>query len=115
MDVVDSGWLRELATGAADAVGGRSDLTRLNDPTVQAWRPRLDNGQLPVGWWFLPYAPSGNLAVWAEPFHAVAGLDATLRFAARRGHRPVLAAAACRVRAALRPGRRGGGPAGAET
>jgi glycosyltransferase involved in cell wall biosynthesis len=66
-DVVSSQWLQALAEAApeADLVGGRNKWEALNEPTVLAWRRSHPMTQLmrALGW--LPYAPGGNLGVWA--------------------------------------------------
>ncbi len=66
-DVVSPGWLAALVEAAehGDLVAGRFDYRTLNDARRQAWRPELDENDLPVGFGFLPYAPGGNCAVWA--------------------------------------------------
>lgn len=72
-DVVAPDWLRHIVSAAEDhhIVGGRVDLDRLNTDEVRTWRPP----PAPVGSTPIPFAPTSNMAVWAECFHALGGLD----------------------------------------
>lgn len=79
-DVVAPGWLAALAEAARryDIVAGALDDTGLNPPAVRAWRPARARA-LPRAGGFLPFAPSGNCAVWAEVFRATGGFDPAWR------------------------------------
>ncbi len=72
-DVVDRVWLAELVRVAADhhLVGGRLETERLNSAKVRGWRaaPSTSAGSSPT------FAPTGNLAIWADCFDALGGLD----------------------------------------
>lgn len=76
-DVVAPGWLAALVQSAHgwDAVGGRLDEQTLNPPWIHRWQPALTTNRLPHGWWFLPFAGTGNLAIWREALDAVGGFD----------------------------------------
>ncbi|MGH9127326.1 MAG: glycosyltransferase [Acidimicrobiales bacterium] len=76
-DVVAPGWLAAMASTArwADIVGGPLDEATLNRPDQRAWRPPTPATALPRALRFLPYAPGGNLAVWAEVWRALGGFD----------------------------------------
>jgi glycosyltransferase involved in cell wall biosynthesis len=68
-DVATPGWLDAMVTAARDAelVGGRLEFESLNDPVVRAWRPKAGvMTALVRDHRFLPYAPGGNMAVWAR-------------------------------------------------
>jgi glycosyltransferase involved in cell wall biosynthesis len=67
-DVAEPGWLEALvAAGArAELVGGRNRWDRLNPEVVRAWRPSRPMTALMRDHGFLPYAPGGNLGVWAR-------------------------------------------------
>lgn len=72
-DVVDVSWLREIVGAAADhhLVGGRLELSRLNSERVRSWRPAPSASVSGAP----RFAPTGNLAIWAETFDALGGLD----------------------------------------
>jgi glycosyltransferase involved in cell wall biosynthesis len=76
-DVVAPGWLAALVTAAAgaDLVGGRLDDRSLNSGDVVAWRGAMpaDAPLVPLG--YLPLAPGGNCAVWADVVDALGGWD----------------------------------------
>ncbi|HEU0132123.1 MAG TPA: glycosyltransferase [Mycobacteriales bacterium] len=75
-DVVVPGWLSALVHAARDAdlVGGRLDETSLNPAHVSAWRDPLPDALMaPLG--YLPFAPGGNCAVWADVVDEVGGWD----------------------------------------
>jgi glycosyltransferase involved in cell wall biosynthesis len=76
-DVVDPHWLAALVDAARqhDLVGGTQEASRLNDATVQKSRGARTRSALvrPLG--FLPFAPTSNLAVWADVYRTVGGLD----------------------------------------
>lgn len=76
-DVVDKGWLAAIVEAAThhDLVGGTQEQSRLNDSSVQQSRgARTRKGLVrPLG--FLPFAPTSNLAVWADVYRTVGGLD----------------------------------------
>ncbi|HET9729778.1 MAG TPA: glycosyltransferase [Acidimicrobiia bacterium] len=74
-DVVAPGWLSALIAAAPefDAVTGPLDADALNPPDVRAARPPRAK-QLPRHRG-LPYAPSCNLAVWADTFRATDGFE----------------------------------------
>ena len=72
-DVVDRHWLAALVDAVADhhLVGGRLDLDRLNDARVRSWRPAPSaaTSDAPA------FAPTSNMAIWADVFEALGGLD----------------------------------------
>lgn len=76
-DVVASGWaaalVEALATTDADLVGGRLDGELLNTRAVSGWRsPRAEGLTVPEG--FLPFAPSGNMAVRRAVWNELGGM-----------------------------------------
>ena len=72
-DVAVPGWLEALVRAAehADVVGGPLDFEPLNDARTLAWRPDVRQTDLEVGNGFLPYAPGGNCAIWADVVDAI--------------------------------------------
>ena len=56
-------------------MGGTQEQSRLNDEAVQHTRGARSRKALvrPLG--FLPFAPTSNLAVWADVYRTVGGLD----------------------------------------
>lgn len=74
-DVVEPGWLRALVRAAADhhLVGGRLETTTLNSDRVRGWRPAPSASVADVP----SFAPTSNLAIWADCFAALGGLDET--------------------------------------
>jgi glycosyltransferase involved in cell wall biosynthesis len=74
-DVVVPEWLASLVEAARDfdIVTGVLEAGDINDPAVQSWRPSRARGLPRAG--FLPFAPSGNLGVWATVFAATGGFD----------------------------------------
>jgi glycosyltransferase involved in cell wall biosynthesis len=74
-DVVAPQWLAALVASAPrfDALTGPQDVTVINEPAVQQWRPPRA-AKLPRGG-FLPYAPSCNLGVWADVFAKTGGFS----------------------------------------
>lgn len=76
-DVVDASWLQAIVESARDhdLVGGVQDEARLNDDTIRETRGARAKRALvrPLG--FLPFAPTSNLAVWADVYRTVGGLD----------------------------------------
>jgi glycosyltransferase involved in cell wall biosynthesis len=76
-DVVDDDWLRAIVESARDhdLIGGVQEESRLNDETIRTTRGARARRALvrPLG--FLPFAPTSNLAVWADVYRAVGGLD----------------------------------------
>jgi glycosyltransferase involved in cell wall biosynthesis len=80
-DLVNAGWLDALVTAALDAdlVGGLLRADELNDLDVRASRGARERTSLSRKLGFLPFAPSGNLAVWRTVFETVGGLDLTYR------------------------------------
>lgn len=72
-DVVDRSWLAELVRGVADhhLVGGRLEIDQLNSDQVRSWRPpsSASVSDAPA------FAPTGNMAIWADIFAALGGLD----------------------------------------
>jgi glycosyltransferase involved in cell wall biosynthesis len=74
-DVASPSWLRLLVSSARrwDLVAGPLEYTELNSPEVQAWRVPGPTERLPERLGFLPYAPSGNLAVWKDVFWSLGG------------------------------------------
>lgn len=82
-DVVSPSWInmltKSLQTNSCSAVGGFIDEITLNNPLHLQWRPILMGRGLPIGWWYLPYALTGNLAVYARDFKAIGGFDESLR------------------------------------
>lgn len=76
-DVVVPGWLAALVVAATayDVVGGRLDDRALNAPSVVAWRGAIPQDALMVPLGYLPFAPGGNCAVWADVVDALGGWD----------------------------------------
>jgi glycosyltransferase involved in cell wall biosynthesis len=76
-DVVDENWLAALVTASLDhdLVGGVQEEDRLNDAAIRRSRGARTQRALvkPLG--FLPFAPTSNLAVWADVYQTVGGLD----------------------------------------
>jgi glycosyltransferase involved in cell wall biosynthesis len=76
-DVVSKKWLSSLVEVATDfdLVGGPLECTRLNERVVQGWRipPKTDRFQLACG--YLPYAFSGNCAIWRDVLEELDGFD----------------------------------------
>jgi glycosyltransferase involved in cell wall biosynthesis len=74
-DVAAPSWLSLLVSSARewDLVGGPLDYAELNSPEVRAWRVPWPMDRLPVKLGFLPFAHSGNLAVWREVFESLGG------------------------------------------
>jgi GT2 family glycosyltransferase len=79
-DVVTPGWLDGLSRSArsAEMVGGHLDVTVLNPPLLQAWRPSPTEHGLPLGLDFLPYVAGSNCAIWRDVYQAVGGCDEEL-------------------------------------
>lgn len=80
-DVVDRGWVEAMAARLADcdAVGGFLDHATLNDDRVRRWRPGEATAEgLPVGYGYLPFAPSSNLGIRRSAFDHLGGFDETL-------------------------------------
>jgi glycosyltransferase involved in cell wall biosynthesis len=75
-DVVTPTWLAALAAAARDfdIVTGPQDVTQLNAPAVQSWRPTRRR-QLTRANRFLPFAPSCNVGVWASVFRETGGFN----------------------------------------
>lgn len=67
-DVVAPGWIEAMVEAAAhaDVVGGRLRWDQLNDALIRATHPAPDMQRLEPAHGFLPYAPGGNLAMWAD-------------------------------------------------
>lgn len=80
-DRVAEGWVEAMVGRLADcdAVGGRLDHAALNDERVRRWRPSeaMADG-LPVGYGFLPFAPSSNLGIRRSVFDELGGFDELL-------------------------------------
>ncbi len=76
-DAVEPDWLEALARAAREAeiVGGHVDVTKLNPPMVQVWRPSPTRAGLPDGGGFLRYVVGCNCAVWRDVFEAIGGCD----------------------------------------
>lgn len=75
-DVVDERWLDELVKVAADHdfVGGVQQESRLND--VETLRTRSARARKLVrAMGFLPFVPTSNLAMWADVFNSLQGLN----------------------------------------
>jgi len=74
-DVVEQGWLAALIGAVADhhLVGGRLETATLNSDRVRSWRPApsASVAETPT------FAPTSNLAIWADCFDALGGLDET--------------------------------------
>jgi glycosyltransferase involved in cell wall biosynthesis len=73
-DVVDPGWLRAHVEAAPDhhLAGGALDVDTINDPRVRSWRPTPRAADPDAEQRF---APSGNLAVWADVYRLLGGFD----------------------------------------
>lgn len=76
-DEVSESWLTNIveASLTADAVGGATSLTQLNDPVAMSWNsltltsePRLAGG-------FLPTVSTCNLSVWMDVFESLSGFN----------------------------------------
>jgi glycosyltransferase involved in cell wall biosynthesis len=68
-DIVVPGWLEALVDAAreADIVAGPLEVESLNSRLVRTWHPSARVDGLPDGGHgFLPYAPGGNCAIWAD-------------------------------------------------
>jgi glycosyltransferase involved in cell wall biosynthesis len=67
-DVVDPGWLAELAgaAGTGAIVGGVCDHDHLNDGVWRDWVPPDRGEALPVKHGFLPAASGGNCGMWTS-------------------------------------------------
>ena len=76
-DRVAPGWIRGLATGLSDndLVGGRLDGELLNSTTVATWRSERTVDALSVPEDFLPFAGSGNFAIWRSVWEELGGMD----------------------------------------
>jgi glycosyltransferase involved in cell wall biosynthesis len=76
-DVVDEHWIAAMVAASLhhDLVGGVQEEGRLNDESVRRSRGARARRALvrPLG--FLPFAPTSNLAVWADVYRTVGGLD----------------------------------------
>jgi len=74
-DVVEPSWLGALVRAAADhhLVGGRLDLEQLNSARVRSWRPAPSAAVSDAP----AFAPTSNMAIWADVFDALDGLDVT--------------------------------------
>lgn len=74
-DAVQPQWLTALVEAAAqcDLVAGRLDPVGLNRDAVARWRPQRPDG--PPSGGFLPFAPSGNMAIWKEVFDSIGGFS----------------------------------------
>lgn len=72
-DEIEPGWLAAIVAGAGGHhfTAGRLDVDTINAATTRGWRPR----PLTAGTDRPPFAPSGNMAVWADVFAAVGGFD----------------------------------------
>ena len=75
-DVVAREWLAALVAEAPrfDIVTGPLDGTAINTAAVASSRPPRAAG-IPSSGRFLPFAPSGNLGVWADVFSRTGGFD----------------------------------------
>jgi len=77
-DVVCADWVESMARGApeVDIVGGRLDEETLNSAAVRAWRPpQQPEATLARPDGFLPFAPSCNMAIWADAFWSLGGFS----------------------------------------
>jgi glycosyltransferase involved in cell wall biosynthesis len=76
-DIVVPGWLSALVAEAVehDVVGGRLDDLTLNSADVVTWRGAMpvDEPLVPLG--YLPFAPGGNCAIWADVIDGLGGWD----------------------------------------
>ena len=81
-DVVAPGWLQAIADAATrgDLVAGRLEVDEVNDPVVRSWfhGPPADRPITAHG--FLPFAGSGNCAVWRDVFDEAGGFDPAMRY-----------------------------------
>jgi glycosyltransferase involved in cell wall biosynthesis len=80
-DVASPGWLDAIVRGARAAaiVGGPLEYDTLNAPAIRAWRATGTTTTLGNGYGFLPYAPGGNLGVWASVAREI-GWDETFTY-----------------------------------
>lgn len=81
-DEAEPGWLAAMARVAEqlDMVGGRLDEERLNPSDIRLWRPKAQpHDELPVAHFFLPYAISANVGIWADVFAELGQWNEDLR------------------------------------
>jgi glycosyltransferase involved in cell wall biosynthesis len=76
-DVVDIGWLSALVAAGprADLLGGPYEYNCLNDPVVRSWREAWPADGLWLTRGFLPFAATGNFAVWVEVLKSLGGFN----------------------------------------
>jgi glycosyltransferase involved in cell wall biosynthesis len=74
-DVCSAGWLQALVATSADfdMVGGRMDISSLNDQRAIQARPYADTGTegLAEASGGVPYAIGGNAAIWRETYYRI--------------------------------------------
>jgi glycosyltransferase involved in cell wall biosynthesis len=76
-DVVAENWLTAITAGVDDdfvVVGGRLEDRLLNTEVVASWRPTRPAG-LAIAFGFLPFAPSGNMAISRAHYLRLGGFD----------------------------------------
>jgi GT2 family glycosyltransferase len=78
-DEVDPGWVAAMhrASAHADVLGGRLEMTGINDASTDPWRLELPDDGLPVAMGHRPYAVGANLGARAEVIADLEGFDRT--------------------------------------
>jgi len=76
-DEVSEGWLRAIVKASldSDAVGGATDLTRLNDPVVSSWNSLTMAEDARLAGRFLPAVGGGNFSIWSDVLTALDGFN----------------------------------------
>ena len=88
-DVADPGWVRAMvgALETSALVGGRLEVTTLNDPALLAWRSPPAQTHLPRAEGYLAFAMGSNMGVRADVLRKLGGFDEDLD---RSGEEPDL-------------------------
>jgi glycosyltransferase involved in cell wall biosynthesis len=81
-DLVAPGWIQAMAEAAqrGDVVAGRLEVDSVNDPVVRSWFHGPPSDAPITAHGFLPFASSGNCAVWRDVFERVGGFAEVVRF-----------------------------------
>lgn len=76
-DEVSEQWLSTLVEACltADAVGGSTDLARLNNPTAVSWNSLTLEDHPRMAGHFLPAVGGGNFAIWCDVIDALGGFN----------------------------------------
>jgi glycosyltransferase involved in cell wall biosynthesis len=78
-DIVGEGWLGEIVGAVVDDLtiaAGLLEDRSINSETVASWRPRRQ-ATVPIAFQFMPFAPSGNMAITRAHFLRVGGFDSS--------------------------------------